>query len=254
MLVVDKAAGLVVHPAAGNWSGTLLNALLARDPASAALPRAGIVHRLDKDTSGLMVVGRNLAAVTALMPRHRRARGRAPLPGDRRTGLRRARASRSMRRSGATRACAPRMAVVASGKPARTDFELLASGGRLCRAALHPAQRSHAPDPRPPGGARPAAGRRSALWRRARARHGAPGACTPAGWPSASRRRGRCCPSIAPRRATSLTLGPKSARTGKPDSPPGRSPTGYNHRQSLSMRAVHAGDAPCRTFDETIET
>ena len=66
VLVLDKAAGMVVHPAAGNWSGTLLNALLARDPGSAALPRAGIVHRLDKDTSGLMVVGRTLAAVTAL--------------------------------------------------------------------------------------------------------------------------------------------------------------------------------------------
>ncbi len=64
--MIDKAAGMVVHPAAGNWSGTVLNALLARDPASAALPRAGIVHRLDKDTSGLMVVGRTLAAVTAL--------------------------------------------------------------------------------------------------------------------------------------------------------------------------------------------
>lgn len=66
VLVIDKAAGMVVHPAAGNWSGTLLNALLARDPGSAALPRAGIVHRLDKETSGLMVVGRTLAAVTAL--------------------------------------------------------------------------------------------------------------------------------------------------------------------------------------------
>ena len=67
LLVVDKAAGMVVHPAAGNWSGTLLNALLARHPASAALPRAGIVHRLDKDTSGLMVVGKTLPAVTALV-------------------------------------------------------------------------------------------------------------------------------------------------------------------------------------------
>ena len=67
VLVVDKPAGLVVHPAAGNWSGTLLNGLLARDPAAAMLPRAGIVHRLDKDTSGLMVVGRTLPAVTGLM-------------------------------------------------------------------------------------------------------------------------------------------------------------------------------------------
>ena len=67
VLVVNKPVGLVVHPAAGNWSGTLLNGILFRDPAAAALPRAGIVHRLDKDTSGLMVVGRTLEAVTGLM-------------------------------------------------------------------------------------------------------------------------------------------------------------------------------------------
>ncbi|PZP36421.1 MAG: RluA family pseudouridine synthase [Roseateles depolymerans] len=66
LLVVNKPAGLVVHPAAGNWSGTLMNGLLARHAAAATLPRAGIVHRLDKDTSGLMVVGKTLAAVTAL--------------------------------------------------------------------------------------------------------------------------------------------------------------------------------------------
>jgi 23S rRNA pseudouridine1911/1915/1917 synthase len=58
LLVLDKPAGLVVHPAAGNWSGTLLNGLLAHHAAAARLPRAGIVHRLDKDTSGLMVVGK----------------------------------------------------------------------------------------------------------------------------------------------------------------------------------------------------
>ena len=67
ILVVDKAPGMVVHPAAGNWSGTLLNGLLSHHPANAALPRAGIVHRLDKDTSGLMVVGKTLPAVTALV-------------------------------------------------------------------------------------------------------------------------------------------------------------------------------------------
>jgi len=66
MLIVDKAAGMVVHPAAGNWSGTLLNALLAHHRAAASLPRAGIVHRLDKDTSGLMVVAKTLPALTAL--------------------------------------------------------------------------------------------------------------------------------------------------------------------------------------------
>src|SRR5690606_26996035 len=57
----------VVHPAAGNWSGTLLNGLLAYLPAIAGVPRAGIVHRLDKDTSGLMVVAKTLEAHTALV-------------------------------------------------------------------------------------------------------------------------------------------------------------------------------------------
>jgi 23S rRNA pseudouridine1911/1915/1917 synthase len=62
LMVINKPAGLVVHPAPGNWSGTLLNGLLAYDPAFALVPRAGIVHRLDKDTSGLMVVARTRAA------------------------------------------------------------------------------------------------------------------------------------------------------------------------------------------------
>jgi 23S rRNA pseudouridine1911/1915/1917 synthase len=67
ILVVDKPAGLVVHPAAGNWSGTLLNGLLHHFPAITAVPRAGIVHRLDKDTSGLMVVAKTLLAQTDLV-------------------------------------------------------------------------------------------------------------------------------------------------------------------------------------------
>ena len=67
LLVVNKPAGLVVHPGAGNPAGTLLNALLHHDPALAQLPRAGIVHRLDKDTSGLLVVARSLPACTALV-------------------------------------------------------------------------------------------------------------------------------------------------------------------------------------------
>jgi len=67
LLVLNKPAGLVVHPGAGNPDGTLLNALLHWDSALAELPRAGIVHRLDKDTSGLMVVARTLPAVTALV-------------------------------------------------------------------------------------------------------------------------------------------------------------------------------------------
>ncbi len=67
VLVIDKPAGLVVHPAPGNWSGTLMNGLLYLDSKAALLPRAGIVHRLDKDTSGLMVVARTRAAMDALV-------------------------------------------------------------------------------------------------------------------------------------------------------------------------------------------
>jgi len=67
ILVLDKPAGLVVHPAAGHADGTLLNALLHHLPQLAQLPRAGIVHRLDKDTSGLMVVAKTLPAQTALV-------------------------------------------------------------------------------------------------------------------------------------------------------------------------------------------
>ncbi|HEX6571703.1 MAG TPA: 23S rRNA pseudouridine(1911/1915/1917) synthase RluD [Steroidobacteraceae bacterium] len=67
VLVLDKPAGLVVHPGAGNPDSTLQNALLAHDPRLAVLPRAGIVHRLDKDTSGLLIVARTLPAHTALV-------------------------------------------------------------------------------------------------------------------------------------------------------------------------------------------
>jgi 23S rRNA pseudouridine1911/1915/1917 synthase len=67
ILVINKPAGLVTHPGAGNWEGTLLNALLHHTPGAAGLPRAGIVHRLDKDTSGLMVVAKTLQAQTQLV-------------------------------------------------------------------------------------------------------------------------------------------------------------------------------------------
>ena len=67
IIVINKPPGLVVHPAAGNWTGTLLNGLLFRYPELKSLPRAGIVHRLDKDTSGLMVVARTPQAQTALV-------------------------------------------------------------------------------------------------------------------------------------------------------------------------------------------
>ncbi|MEY2684115.1 MAG: hypothetical protein RJA09_1259 [Pseudomonadota bacterium] len=67
LMVLNKPAGLVVHPGAGHWSGTLLNGLLAHHTGAAALPRAGIVHRLDKDTSGLMVVAKSAVAYDALV-------------------------------------------------------------------------------------------------------------------------------------------------------------------------------------------
>lgn len=67
IIVINKPAGMVVHPAAGNWTGTLLNGLLHYHPSLARIARAGIVHRLDKDTSGLMVVAKTIAAQTDLV-------------------------------------------------------------------------------------------------------------------------------------------------------------------------------------------
>jgi len=138
VLVINKPAGLVVHPAAGNWSGTLLNGLLAFDAESARLPRAGIVHRLDKDTSGLMVVGRTLEAVTALMrdiaARDVRRRYMALVNGD--VGMASFSVEAPIGRDPSTRV---RMAVVADGKPARTDVEPVARqpGLSAVRCQLH---------------------------------------------------------------------------------------------------------------------
>lgn len=67
LIVIDKPAGLVVHPGSGNRQGTLLNALLHHAPSLSAIPRAGIVHRLDKETSGLLVVAKTLAVQTSLV-------------------------------------------------------------------------------------------------------------------------------------------------------------------------------------------
>ena len=138
LIVLNKPAGLVVHPAPGHWSGTLLNGLLAHHPASSMLPRAGIVHRLDKDTSGLMMVGKTLQAVTSLV---------------------RALAAREVQRLymaiahgglaaddcsveapiGRDPASRLRMAVHAAGRPARTDVSVVArrQGVTAIRCRLH---------------------------------------------------------------------------------------------------------------------
>ncbi len=138
LLVVDKPSGLVVHPAPGNWSGTLLNGLLARDPAAALLPRAGIVHRLDKDTSGLMVIARTRPAMDALVQRiaaREVARQYVALAH----GLWRGAATRHVDAPiGRDPRNRLRMAVVEGGKPASTSFECLQQADRGCwvRATL----------------------------------------------------------------------------------------------------------------------
>ncbi len=123
LLVVDKPAGLVVHPAAGNPRGTLQNALLHYEPRLAALPRAGIVHRLDKDTSGLMVVACSLPAhqslVAQLQARTVQRQYQALALGEVTAG---GRVDAPIGRHPRDRL---RMAVVAGGKPAVTHYRVL---------------------------------------------------------------------------------------------------------------------------------
>ena len=120
ILVIDKPAGLVVHPGSGNWSGTLLNALLRHAPAVAGVPRAGIVHRLDKDTSGLLVVAKTIPAQVDLV---RQLQARSV------TREYAALVHGALTREGAVEAPIgrhpvhrTRMAVVARGKPAKTYY------------------------------------------------------------------------------------------------------------------------------------
>ena len=123
ILVIDKPAGLVVHPASGNWQGTLLNALLHHAAALHGLPRAGIVHRLDKETSGLLVVAKTEVAQTSLV-RQLQARtvkrayfalvhGHVVADGEVDAPIGRDPHART------------RMAIVASGKPARTRYRVV---------------------------------------------------------------------------------------------------------------------------------
>jgi 23S rRNA pseudouridine1911/1915/1917 synthase len=136
LLVLHKPAGLVVHPAPGNWSGTLLNALLARDPGARNLPRAGIVHRLDKDTSGLMVVARTRATMdrlVAMIAAREVARQYLALAHRSWQGQARRRVDAPIGRDPRNRL---RMAVVDlqrnSGKEAATVFELLEEADAGC--------------------------------------------------------------------------------------------------------------------------
>jgi len=120
ILVIDKWAGLVVHPGSGNWSGTLLNALLRHAPELAGVPRAGIVHRLDKETSGLLVVAKTVPAqidlVRQLQARSVTREYVAIVHGD---VLREGVVDAPIGRHPVHRT---RMAVVARGKPAKTYY------------------------------------------------------------------------------------------------------------------------------------
>jgi len=136
LLVVNKPAGLVVHPGSGNWQGTLLNALLQRVPALAGIPRAGIVHRLDKDTSGLLVVAKTLAAQASLV-RQLQARSvkREYLAVAHGRIARDGRIEAPIGRHPVKRT---KMAVVARGRPAVTHYQVLERypGASLLRCRL----------------------------------------------------------------------------------------------------------------------
>jgi len=123
IIVINKPAGLVVHPAAGNRDGTMQNALLHFEPGLAAIPRSGIVHRLDKDTSGVMVVARSLRAHSSLV---------AQLQNRSMSRIYEAIALGHMRRGGSVDKAIgrhprdrKRMAVVNSGRPAVTHYRIL---------------------------------------------------------------------------------------------------------------------------------
>ena len=120
LLVINKPAGLVVHPGAGNRSGTLLNGLLHYLPELDTLPRAGIIHRIDKDTTGLLLIAKTLPAHTALVR----------MLADREISRRYVAVCRGVLTGGATidapigrhRADRTRMAVVDAGRPAVSHF------------------------------------------------------------------------------------------------------------------------------------
>ncbi len=129
ILIINKQAGMVVHPAAGNPDGTLQNALLHFDPELARIPRAGIVHRLDKDTSGIMVVARSLKAHASLV-RQLQERSMSRIYETLVHGLtpRQGRVEAAIGRHPRVR---QRMAVVRGGKPAVTHYRVLRQFGHF---------------------------------------------------------------------------------------------------------------------------
>ena len=180
LLVVDKAAGLVMHPGSGNWEGTMLNALLHHAPQQAGVPRAGIVHRLDKDTSGLVVVAKTLAAQTDLV-RQLQARTvqreyLAVAAGD-------IVARRHRRRADRPPPVAPDHDGGRRDRPAGAHaLHRRRALRRRDAAALPPGNRPHPPDPRASRLARPPAPRRSGLRQERHRRHSRARHCTRSGW------------------------------------------------------------------------
>lgn len=130
IVVINKPAGLVVHPAAGHRDGTLQNGLLYFDPSMAAIPRSGIVHRLDKDTSGVMVVARSLKAhnalVSQLQDRSMRRIYRAVVHG---ATKKKGTVDAPIGRNPHDR---QRMAVVTKGRPAVSHYQLLQAFEDFC--------------------------------------------------------------------------------------------------------------------------
>ena len=195
VLVVDKPAGLVVHPSPGHWSGTLVNALLARDTAYggiAGVERPGIVHRLDRDTSGLLMVAKNDAAQTSLMAQLKARRVKKTYLALVQGSVQAA-AGRIEAPIGRDPKNRMRMAVVPDGRPSVTGLPGPGALRRLDPPRGRPRDRPDAPDPGPPRGPRAPGRRRPGL------RHGD-------GAPRSRR----------PRAASSSTPGASSSRRRRP--------------------------------------
>ena len=211
--MVDKPAGLVVHPAPSHRGPTLVDELGEILGGGGDPQRPGIVHRLDKGTSGLMVVARTDAAHAALQAQVQRReveRRYLALAGGRlasRTGTIDAPIGRASRQR-------HRMAVAgAASREARTHFEvleLLHRGDLLGGAA---GDRQHAPDPRPLRGDRPPPDRRCDLWRAPSGTASSASSSTPTGSPSPTRERARRWPSSSPLPAD-LAAALETARAG----------------------------------------